>query len=81
MLFTHTIATTIFNDYVIFTKKTGGTLQLSAKQLEVMRGQLIWKYTVPRNLRKVEKFLDFSRVPETEAKGTRTQQQCRHTKH
>jgi hypothetical protein len=58
MLFTHTLDTTIFNEYLIFTKKTGGTLQLIDKQLEVMRGQLIWKYTVPRNLRKVEKFLE-----------------------
>jgi hypothetical protein len=50
ILFTHTMGTTIFNDYLIFTKKRGGILQLIDKQLAVMRGQLKWKYTVPKNL-------------------------------
>jgi hypothetical protein len=32
ILFSHTMGTTIFNDYLIFTKKTGGILQLTDKQ-------------------------------------------------
>jgi hypothetical protein len=57
MLFIHIIDTTVFNDYVIFTKKTGGILQLINKQLEVMTGRLILKYSKPRNFQKVEGFL------------------------
>ena len=56
ILFTHTMGITIFNDYLIFTKKTGGILQLIYKQLEVMRGQLMWKYTVTQNLQNVKGF-------------------------
>jgi len=56
ILFTHTIGTTIFNDYLIFTNKTGGILQLIDKQFAVMRGQVKWKYTVPQNLQKVKRF-------------------------
>jgi hypothetical protein len=46
------MGTTIFNDYLIFTKKTGGILQHIDKQLAVMRAQLKWKYTIPQNLQK-----------------------------
>jgi len=52
ILFTHAMGTKICNDYLIFTNKTGGILQLTGKQFEVMRGQ----YTVPQNLQKVTGF-------------------------
>jgi len=46
----------IFNDYLIFTKKTGEILQVIGKQFEVTRGQMKWKYTVPQNVQKVQGF-------------------------
>jgi hypothetical protein len=55
-LSTHTMDTTIFNDYLIFTNKTGEIFQLIDKQFAVMRGQAKCKYTVPQNLQKVKGF-------------------------